>query len=222
MKKILLRSSKGILFFALITFLSIWPISAAFTSSVTIPLNVAFSNYEPPFVADFGTVEISQNANYVQFEVAGLSSGAGGPGTDLQWLYFNTTSNLAGLTIELSSAGASLFYSFDNSESLFKPGGAGYFDGYLDFGSGAPQLDMVTVILRAANPITVNDFLALSTPSSKGEYTLAAHLQGTNNSGFDSEFVGGNPIPIPGTLLLFGSGLLGLGVIKRKKFFNRS
>ena len=221
MKKILFRSSKGILFFALITFSSIGPISAAFASTVTIPLNVAFSNYEPPLVADFGTVEISQSGNNVQFEVTGLSSGAGGSGTDLQWLYFNTASNLAGLTIELSSAVASLFYSFDNTESLFKADGAGYFDGFLDFGFGAPQLDMVTVILRATNPITVNDFFALSTPSSKGEYTLAAHLQGTN-TGFDSEFVGGNPIPVPGTLLLLGSGLLGLGVIKRKKFFDKS
>jgi len=219
MKEILFRSSRGILFFAFISVLFSGPISAAYASTVSIPLNVAFSNYDPPLIADFGTVEISQSGNNVQFDVTGLSSGAGGSGTDLQWLYFNTTSNLEGLTIELSSEVASLFYSFDSTESLFKADGAGYFDGLLDFGPGAPQVDMVTVILRATNPISVNDFLALSTPSVKGEFIVAAHLQGTSTA-FSSEFVGG--VPIPGTLLLFGSGLLGLGVIKRKKFFNKS
>lgn len=65
---------------------------------------------------------------------------------------FITTSNLAGLTIELSSAVASLFYSFDNTESFFRADGAGYFDGFLDSEPGASQVDLATVILRATNP----------------------------------------------------------------------
>jgi hypothetical protein len=45
-------------------------------------------------------------------------------------------------------------------------------------------------------------------------------LQSTNfNPGFTGEFVGG--VPIPGSLLLFGSGLLGVAGLRKKKLFGK-
>jgi hypothetical protein len=60
--------------------------------------------------------------------------------------------------------------------------------------------------------------LALSSGGSKGAYTVAIHAQTTSLSPppTDSEFIGGNLVPIPGAVWLLGSGLLGLIGFRRK------
>jgi hypothetical protein len=228
MKKILFGSTRRVFFlaFGFIILLSaglISPTFAAPVDAIFIPLNIAFGNYDPPRIADFGMVEISQTqGTKVQFTISGLSSGAGGDKTDLYKFYFNTTHDIEFLKIDSIDPSGRLQYDFDNDSPLYKADGSGFFDGVIEWGSGDPQVDYAEFVFSTIStaPIFVADFLALSTPSDKGRYLVASHLQSTNfNPGFTGEFVGG--VPIPGSLLLFGSGLLGVAGLRKKKLFGK-
>jgi hypothetical protein len=230
MKKILFGSTRRVfsLAFLLITLLFaglVSPTFAAPVDSLSIPLNVAFGNYDPARIADFGTVEISQTqGTKVQFTISGLSSGAGGDNTDLYKFYFNTTRDIEFLKIDSIDPSGRLDYEFDNNDPLFKADGSGFFDGVIDWSSGNPQVDHAEFVFSTltGDSIFVNDFLAWSTESDKGMFLVAALLQSTDfdpDGIINSEFVGG--VPIPGTLLLFGSGLIGMVGLGRKKLFGK-
>jgi hypothetical protein len=53
-------------------------------------------------------------------------------------------------------------------------------------------------------------------------YTPIPGTQSCKTCGLPQEFIGYNPVPAPGTLLLFGTGLLGLGGVLRKKLIGSS
>jgi PEP-CTERM motif len=53
-------------------------------------------------------------------------------------------------------------------------------------------------------------------------YTPIPGTQSCKSCGLPQEFIGYNPVPEPGTLLLFGTGLLGLGGVLRKKLLGSS
>jgi PEP-CTERM motif-containing protein len=53
-------------------------------------------------------------------------------------------------------------------------------------------------------------------------YTPIPGTQSCKTCGLPQEFIGYSPVPEPGTLLLFGTGLLGLGGVLRKKLVRSS
>jgi hypothetical protein len=79
--------------------------------------------------------------------------------------------------------------------------------------------------------ITFNSFNFGSVGGDKGSFGAAAHVQGIDNPNFPNSNSGwiGDPegaiqngvIPEPGTLLLIGTGLIGLAGYGRKKFFKK-
>jgi hypothetical protein len=198
----------------------ILPVNAS--ADFIVHLGTAFGNYDPGdpgYTGDYGTVEVTQNGDKVKFAITPGSDLGTNP--DLHWLYLNTTStDLGGLSLSSQDPATPLGkakYSIDK----FKADGAGYFDALIDFGPGSPKLGGVEFLLGRtdADPLNVDEFLAQSTDSAKGKFTIAAHWQNTlTDEG--SEFVGGNAIPIPAAAWLLGSGLLGL--IGFRRYNNKS
>ena len=188
----------------------------------TYNLNVAFSNYDPGDIGydgSYGTIVLTDLGTDIFFSVKGTAPDGEDLGTDpdLQFFYFNTTTDVSGLTFStqnpISPAGT-LNYSFDTSSNFYKPDGDGYFDGVVDFGDGGTKLSSISFALSADNPLDISDFIAGSVGGNKGSFIFAAHWQNTDTPA-ESEFVG-SPVPIPGAIWLLWSGLIGLVGVRNK------
>jgi len=205
---------------ALTALLFLLPINAF---ALTINLDTAFSNYDPNWVSSdpFATVELTQQTDAVDFQVV-LNDSILGSNADIQWFYFNTTSDLAGISLSSAVPTGALSYSFNsNSPNPYRAGGGGYYDGYIDFGNGTPYYSTVDFTLSRTG-ILIDDFLTESMNGrGNGDYVFALHAQTTSANNFTSEFVGGStpaaPVPEPATLLLLGTGLIGIVSLNRKR-----
>ena len=65
------------------------------------------------------------------------------------------------------------------------------------------------------------DFDAVIAALENGDMRIGMHIQSINNAGSDSFVNNANPIPEPATILLIGSGLIGLVGVGRKKFIKK-
>lgn len=101
------------------------------------------------------------------------------------------------------------------------------FDIYFEFqssnqnGNRFHNGDIAEIFLYGVSGLTAESFYALSSKVNNGDgthYYAAAHVQGLSNG--KSGWVGvamASPVPEPGTLLLLGSGLIGLAVYRQRK-----
>jgi hypothetical protein len=85
------------------------------------------------------------------------------------------------------------------------------------------QGDSVTFMFSATG-LDASDFKFLSDPKGgAGPFYTAAHVQNTGAGGTGSGWgAPGNPVPEPATMLLFGTGMIGLAGFGRKKLLKRS
>jgi hypothetical protein len=189
-----------------------------------VELDTAFSNYDPGdpgYIGSYGTVNFIDIGNDIVFTITFGSDLGTNP--DLHEFYFNTTDDIAGLSIDIqtpTSPIGSLDYQYNTNSNSHRPDGDGYFDGVIEFGSGDPVLNSIIFTLTADTPLDINNFIAQSVGGNKGAFTFAAHWQNTNTSA-GSEFVGGNPVPLPGALCFLGSGIIGLAGLRSKRFIER-
>ena len=97
-------------------------------------------------------------------------------------------------------------------------GGFGKFEFELS-GSGSSRTELLTFSISGVDGDSIHDYAVGSTlnPSS-GEY-FAAHIAGFDETyGVDSaQFSGSTVVPVPAAVWLFGSGLIGLAGIARRK-----
>lgn len=203
----------------------VWNAQAA---SLTINLDNAFSNYEPGDLAYgllYGTVTIqdggftyNSQAYDVKFTVDARNF-AGGTDAFIGEFYFNVFPFVDSIILAGDNI-SSTNLSVDGN----KADGDGYFDAWVNLAQGSSKTNYTEFYAASGTgTLTIDNFADFTSStqsvdknnSSKGAFTVAAHLQSTLTPD-GSEYVGGNPVPIPSTALLFCGSIALIVGIRRK------
>ena len=146
-------------------------------------------------------------------------------GAFLGSLYLNTSvaplAGAAGTCVTCTATNGQTM-SFNFGSNAFQADGDGIYDIFIDFSTGAPDrltpgeaivFDLTSTTLG----FTSDSFLVFSAPGGgNGPFLIAAHIQSLPNG--QSDWISGEPVPEPASLILLGSGLVGLATGLRKRF----
>ena len=97
--------------------------------------------------------------------------------------------------------------------------GFGKFELRTDTNGSANRLSVLNFSVTGISGDTVMDYVMLSAGNAgQGNTFFASHVAGFNASGTTSAYFGGStPVPVPASVWLFGSGLMGIASLLRKK-----
>ena len=200
-------------------------------TTLTFGLDYEFSGATPPEGATpWATATFDDSfggANTVRLTTSAVNL------TDMEFIsawYFNfdDTLDVTQLTFAPVDTSGSTPKKILTKQDAFKADGDGYFDikfsfptsnkGNQRFTSG----ETVVYDITYTSDIGVSAFDYGSAPGGgAGTYLSAAHVQGIGPNDDDSGWIG-TPVPEPATILLFGSGLIGIAVSCKKRFKKRN
>jgi hypothetical protein len=199
-------------------------VSAASAATTTFGLDFEFSGASAPVSATtpWVTVVLDDSfgdANTVRLtvEATNLSGGSSGESIDSFFLNFDPLLDASQLIFTAIDVAASTPNAINTGTNAFQADGDGFFD--IAFDMPPPPGDSTsrftggeTIIydLVYSSAISASSFDFMSVMGAgAGTYGAAAHIQRINNN--DSGWIGPTPIPEPGTALLLGLGVMGLG-----------
>lgn len=150
------------------------------------------------------------------------------PGAFLGTLYLNTTvaplanasGTCSGIGDDCTATGGQTM-TFNFGSNAFQADGDGIYDIKIDFASDAasrltPGETITFDLLSTTAGFTSDSFLTFSVPGGgNGPFRIAAHIQSLPNG--QSDFIT-ETVPEPTSMLLLGSGLIGIAAGLRKRF----
>lgn len=217
----LLYASAGILMFA-------GSMTQAQAASLTLNFDFEFSGGSDPVgtapwvVATFDDGDTLGSVS-LTIDASGLSASEFIGST-----YFNLDPSLDPTSLAFTRTGgtgpSAAQTSISTGTNAFKADGDGLYDILFDFppppGSGGAKFEAgeaVTYDITGIASLAASSFDFLSAPDGgHGPFTAAAHVQGINADP-DSGWIAPSVVPVPAAVWLFGSGLLGLIGVARKK-----
>lgn len=195
-------------------------VSAVFTLGIASVGNAASVTQEFTFENDgdlnsppFGTLVIDEvAADQLKFTIT-IDSQLG-PDRDVQ--SFGFMLDFDGATLVAGSDALSL------ATDAMVQGRNSTFDYVASFGNGAPILNPVMFTIEGVGLDLRAIFDAgFSSQNNKPDAQFMAHIQSTGTTP-GSESIGGNYVPIPGAVWMFGSGLVALFGFTRRKILARA
>lgn len=215
---------------ALLAAICATPASAA---TVTFNLDTVFSSgaVAPDGPAPYATLTLDDGGGTgTVVMTASVSGDVGAAYLEELYLNFDPAFSLANL-IFTHSGGDGPGPSTQGNNGIFtgvdafQSDGDGKYDIYFNFppppGNGNSTFDAgetVIYTITSSDAITASSFNFLSAEGGgEGTYLAASKFNATGPSQGDSAWVGASPIPVPAAVWLFGSGLIGLVCMARRK-----
>jgi hypothetical protein len=169
-------------------------------------------NYAQVTISDSATV-----AGDIDFEVEVLSSAFTVTGNNfgMQSFSFNFE---PGLAIEAANIIVNDPVSWSVSSGKNAGGGFGKYDFQLS-GNGSSRTELLTFSISGVAGDSIDSYAVLSSLNPASTEFFAAHIAGFDLTNYvtSAKFAGSTVVPVPAAAWLFGSGLLGLVAVARRR-----